>query len=39
VIGQGAIHISPAFVITDEQIHELAAAVSTALDNVHAATP
>ena len=31
-IGQGAIKVSPPFVITDEQIHELASAFASALD-------
>jgi adenosylmethionine-8-amino-7-oxononanoate aminotransferase len=39
MIGQGAVHISPAFVITDEQIDELAAAVTTALDTALATLP
>lgn len=33
-IGVGGLQVSPAFVITDEQIHELADAVTTALDAV-----
>ncbi|WP_214407975.1 aspartate aminotransferase family protein [Pseudonocardia lacus] len=36
VIGQGALQVSPAFVITDEQIRDLAAAFRTALDAVRA---
>ncbi len=35
-IGQGALQVSPAFVITDEQIRDLATAFATALDAVPA---
>ncbi|MCO1656201.1 aminotransferase family protein [Pseudonocardia humida] len=38
-IGQGAVQVSPAFVITDEQIRDLAAAFATALDTALTAAP
>jgi adenosylmethionine-8-amino-7-oxononanoate aminotransferase len=33
VVGAGGIQVSPAFVMTDDQVRELAAAIAAALDS------